>query len=413
MLAFLLGALLLPAAAAAPQPLTLDSAYAAALKWSEILAQQGETAAQLQARVEELRSYVLPQLGLAGSEIVQHTPASVSGLSSGQRSRETAQLTLHQTLFTGLRDYLAVRQAKAQAAGAELALARARQLLYGDVAQAYLNLLSVRHQAAIQLEILRTTDDLIRELRQRQKLGRSRVSEVLAAESQRAQVAAQVESARLAEAGARLLLRFLTGIDEDVELAELPLPDAPLLEPHLDASQRRPDVEQARQAARAARLGVPIAARQRWPLIDLDGNYYLHRPPPQDPIKWDVTFSLALPLYQGGRIRAQVREAEAAGRSSEYALVQVRRQADLDVRTAHSALAASLSVVSALVEAARTAAESAAAQTKDYRAGLVTNLDVLGALNVLEQAQLGLDQSRMQARLARAQLGVASGLLEK
>lgn len=353
-----------------------------------------------------------PRLGLAATDILQDVPGAVSGFSSiySQRHREQAQISGHHTLFTGLREYLAVRQAKAQTASAEFTLRRARQLLYQDVVSAYLDLLAVHHEMGIRQAILDTTDARIKELRQRERLGRSRRSELLAAESQRAQVAAQLDTARGTEALAQLKLRFLSGIEDDVAPAEVSPPAAEALDRYLEAARSRPDVEAARRSRDAAVYPVAIAARQRWPVVNLDGNYYLHRPPPQDMIKWDVSFSLSLPLYDGGITSAQVREAEAARRSAEAALTQALRQAGLDVRSAHRNLASALSVVAALEKAAELAAENARAQAEDYRLGLVTNLDVLGSISALQETRLALDQARTQAFFSRAQLDVAAGL---
>ncbi|MFA6003082.1 MAG: TolC family protein [Elusimicrobiota bacterium] len=407
---FLAAALLAGPGGAQPmRSLDLEQAYKLALARSEELAQRGETVVRLEARIFEMGSYLKPQAYLAAAQTIQDLPPG-GATSSIPRERNQAQIQVHQTLFTGLREYLAVRQARAQKASAQYLLQRARQLLYQDVVRAYLDLLAVRHEVGIRQAILATTDDRIKELRQRQRLGRSRKSEVLAVESQQAQDAAQLETARGAEAVAQLQLRFLTGWEEDVVPAELPAVSAAAVDAALAEARGRPDVEAARRDRDAAGYPASIASRQRWPVANMDGNYYLHRQSPYDKVYWDVAFSLSLPLYTGGIIGAQVREAEALRRSADQALSLALRRAELEVRAAGRDLDSALTIVAALEKAAKLAADNAQAQSDDYRSGLVTNLDVLGSLSALQQTRLKLDAARIGAFWSRTQLDVAAGL---
>ncbi len=400
-----------PLPAPAARPLSLTEAYALALERSEELAQRGEAVAELEASVDELWGGVRPKVSLVGSEQVQDVPSGVSGVSTtfSQRTREQAQLTLHQPLFSGLREYLAARSGKARLASAELALARAQQLLYQDVARGYLDVLGARRELDIRKALIAITDEQIRDLKEREKLGRSRRSEVLAAESQKAQALAALETARGAEAVAQVRLRFLTGAEEDLAPEPVALP-SPVLEPALEALARRPDVEAARRERDAAALDVGVASRQRWPVLALDGNYYLRRPPGfNDKIKWDAVFSLTLPLYDGGTIGAQTRRSKARERSAEAALSLARRKAELEESSARRDLSSALAAVAALEEAGRAAEANARAQREDFRLGQVTNLDVLGSLNVLQETRLRLDAARLLAYWARVRLDVAAG----
>jgi outer membrane protein len=411
---FLLILLGLPAAAA-PRPLTLAESFTLALRRSEELAQSGEAVAELEAQTAELRARIGPQFSLVATETLQDVPPNSSGVSSQftQRNREQAQVAVHQPLFTGLREFLALRALRARGQAAEFSLRRARQRLYGDVAQAYVEVLSVREETAVRRALAEITDDRIKELRSREKLGRSRKSEVLAAEAQRARITAQLETARGRQRQAQLALRFLTGLQED--LAPAPLPGA-VVEPlplWLEAAARRPDVEAARLESRAAALGVDMARRLRWPALSLDGNYYLKRPPGfTDRVKWDAALRAELPLYSGGGVSAQVDGASAARRAAEQGLALALRRAVLETESAHDLAESAVSIASALEKATELAEANAKAQAEDYRLGLVTNLDVLGSLNALLESRLSLAEAGLNAALARSRLAVAAGLVE-
>jgi outer membrane protein len=398
------------APAEALRPITLDEAYDAALKRSEAVAERGETYAQVLAQIDQLWSQIKPRLNLNGSQMVEDTqgPNGVFPIPSNQ---EVVAINGHQPLFSGLRDFLAVKAGKAQGESAEFALQRAKQLLYQDVSNAYLNLLQSRRDIATHEEQVKLTADRVKELKNFEDIGRSRKSEVLAAEAQQAQDVADLETSRGLERVQQATLRFLTGIEQDMAPQEISAPDrADDMQPFLDRAQHRPDVESARRDLEYADLYVSIQRRQYWPTVYADGNYYLRRTQAfYGHVKWDATLTGALPLYWGGQISAQTHQAEAQRGFNEQALSLVLRTAELDVRSSHSDLESDLSIVKALENAMTLAEANAKAQIADYRHGLVTNIDVLASLTVVETTRLRLDAAQIQAYFAKVRLEVAAG----
>ena len=392
------------------RPITLDEAYAAALKRSETIAEAGETYAQVMAQVDELWSEVKPRLNINAQQQWQDTPGPNVNFPL-PASNPTVAINGHQPLFSGLRDFLAVKAGKAQGEAAQFALQRAKELLYRDTANAYLNALQSRRDIATHEAQVKLTDDRVKELKNFEDIGRSRKSEVLAAQAQQAQDQADLESSRGLERVQQETLQFLTGLDETLAPAEVPTPASADDEAAFAArSERRPDVEQARRNFEYSDLYVSIQRRQYWPTIALDGNYYLVRPRNfYQRVNWDATVSGVLPIYWAGQIGAQTREAQAQARFNEQALSLALRQARLDVRSAHSDLASDLSIVAALENAMTLAEANAKAQIADYRHGLVTNIDVLASLTTVQTSRIRLDAAQIQAIFARVRLEVAAG----
>ncbi len=393
------------------RPVTLAEAYKLALARSEQIAISGENYEETIARADELLSHVKPHVTLMGTETFQDVPRGQSGLFL-QKQREQGWVTAHQPIFSGMREFLAYRAAKDYGVSAQLQLERAKQLLYRDVARAYLDLLTAQEDIRIRGAVVDITTNRVKDLKEFRKLGRARSSEMLAAESQVAQNLAQLESSRAAEQVAQFRLAFLTGLDE--RLAPLPVPEAAAI-PDLAAvvakSRLRADVASRRSDVSAAELSVKVVSRQRWPTISLDANYYFSRPPSfTSDVKWDATITGALPIYGGGEIGSQTRQYEARMRVSRQALSSAERTAALETRSAHQNLLSSFSVVAALDNAERLASENAKAQNEDYRLGQVTNLDVLGSLNILQQTRLQQNAARIDAYWSRVQLEVAAGV---
>ena len=399
-----------PARAADVKALTLDEAYSAALKRSEEIAEKGETYAQVLAQIDEIWSEVMPRLNLNANHIWQDTPGPNVSFPLPP-NQDTVAINGHQPIFAGLRDFLAVRATKVESESAELALKRAKQLLYQDVASAYLNELQDLRQIATLEEQVKLTDDRIKELKNFVDIGRSRKSEILAAQSQLAQDQADLAAAHGTERLAQETLQFLTGLTQELAPQEITTPtEADELKPFLDRAQSRPDVEAARKDFEYADIYVTVQGRQYLPTVFLDGNYYLRRPNNfYNKVHWDATLTGQLPIYYGGQIGAQVREAKAVRGFKEAALSLASRKAELDVRSAHSDLTSDLAIVKALENAMTLAQANAKAQAEDYRHGQVTNIDVLTSLTTVQNTRLRLDQAQIQAYDARIRLEVAAG----
>lgn len=399
-----------PAAAADAKSITLDEAYAAALKRSEEVAERGETYAQVMAQIDELWAAVKPRIQLVGSHEWQDTPGAGVNFPI-PANQDNVAITGHQPIFAGLRDFLAVRAAHAQGESAEFAITRAKQLLYQDVAQAYLDALQSRHAIATREAQVKLDDGRIKELLNFIDLGRSRRSEVLAAQSQRAQDEADLATVQGQDRLRQASLQFLTGLDGELAPAEVASTDEPAdLASFLARADHRPDVESARRDLEYSDIYVKMQGRQYWPVIALDGDYYLRKPQTfSKNVHWDATLSAVLPVYTGGLIAAQVREAKAQRGFREQALSLSLRTAELETRQAHTDLVSDREVVKALENAMTLAEANAKAQTADYRNGLVTNIDVLTSLTTVQTTELRLDQARLQAFDDRVRLEVAAG----
>jgi outer membrane protein len=169
-------------------PLTLDDCYAAALKRSELVGLQQEAITQAEERVRQAGGAIFPTLSGSASRTWQDTTGTIL-TSTGN----TVSLGATQPLFRGLREFAALRQAKTLRQAGFSAQKQAEVQLYKDVARAYYTVLADEKD----LENLQAEIDLtskrVAELRERIRIGRSRVSESLTVET----------TARAAQGGAR------------------------------------------------------------------------------------------------------------------------------------------------------------------------------------------------------------------
>ena len=384
--------------------ITLNEAFALTLAKSETLAQQAEGIKQLDAAERLIASAFRPSFDFNATQYKQQNSASVTnGYISGSYS-----------LFAGMRDYIAAKAASARTGAASLDLERSRQELYLGVAQAYLNLFSVQQEVVIRRDQMDVTAERITELEAREEIGRSRKSEVVAAKTQLAQNKADYLNAAAAERSAQQAMMFLTGLGTDLAPVEISARGGEGLEPYLKSALLRPDLAARRKSLESYNYLADMQDHNLWPSVGVTADYYLLRSPMPSPAdRWDGAIALNVPFYTGGTAQAQKDSAYAAKRSAAFSLQLAERQALTQVRSAYEEYRYSILQEVSLQDALALALDNARYQQDDYKLGLVTNLDVLSALNTVLQTRLALSQAKAQERLTLMTLETAAGLEAK
>ena len=287
---------------------------------------------------------------------------------------------------------------------------RAEQLLLVDVADAFYLLREQREDLGT-LELTRSILlGRMDELTERERLGRSRPSEVASAAAQLRRIEAEIERVRGLETTARQLLEFLTGLQQVEAIAEeAALPAVEPEETYLSAVASRPDVQAAEEAARVAGSEVRIAKAEFWPNVDVESNYYTERSGASANVDWDVLLKVDVPLFQGGQAVGGVRETKARERTAELKRERTRRAAALDIRDAYAQLRTALDRHEALAKASAAAEENYRFQKDDYQRSLVNNLDVLSALENFQAARREVLHAEYDAKRLYWQLKTATG----
>jgi len=397
--------------ARAADKVTLDQVYSAALKRSEVMASQAELIRQAEERYKQTLAARLPTISGSATQTQLDDSGSVPSNPSTQASQTTAKLSLNQPLFRGFAEFAAQRQGRALVSAQSEDERRAKMLLLEDVATNFYTVLSLEQDLANYDEELRQNLEREQDLQARVRIGRSRTSEVLNVQAAISSLRAQMQQLRGQLQVAREQFAFLSGMDPATPLVEngAAIDDVPPLEQYLATVEQRPDITAGQQRLTAAQEYVAVTRGARLPSVDLNGNYYLQRPGYLNNIKWDVQLSLTIPLYSGGGTQSRVREALSVRNQTEYELVRTRRLAEQELRSTHAAVTFDLAQLKALEKSTEAAARSYEAQKKEYRLGLVTNLDVLQALTALQQNRRALDRAGFATRLDYLKLQVAAG----
>jgi outer membrane protein len=399
-----------------PQAADLAQCYQWAKVQTETLHAQEEQIYQLRQQYKQVLGTALPNLNYNYSATYLDTPGagSVSGGGASQSTflspQPQANFTLSQTLFDGFKEFAAMRSFKHQERSSRLQLQHAYASLYQDVSNAFYLIVNLEAQLDDIALAITMSESRIKELRSWVDLGKSRHSEVVLVESQKAAYEAQAEALKGQIEVARSLLSFLTGQDMSKTALLDKLERVSALDPEesvLALASSRTDVRSLREAVDAQQALVKAAEAAWYPTANLAGDYYDYRIAFYRPIHWDATVTINLPIFQGGSSLASLRQAKSQVSQAQYNFEFGLRQARSQIQSAYATLRASVAQSLAAEKSYGKADESYRLDQKEYRLGLVTNLDVLTALNAVLSAKLIYDQTVIQSKLNLLLLKVA------
>ncbi|HSW17719.1 MAG TPA: efflux transporter outer membrane subunit [Ramlibacter sp.] len=294
----------------------------------------------------------------------------------------------------------------------------ARVLLAGNVVRAYVQAARVEAQLAVAQRALAQREQALRLVQDRVNAGLDSRLELRQSESAVPEARQQIEALREQSALARNALAALVGVPGADPLTFAPSMAAlkPLAAPTAipaDLLGRRADIAAARWRVEAAGKDIATAKAQFYPNVNLVAfaglsSIGLSRLLDADSKQWGVGPAVRLPIFDAGRLRANLRtktaDLDAAVESYNAAVIDA-------VREVADQLASGGSVTRQQVEQrqAQDAAEAAYdIALQRYQAGLGNYLQVLSAETaVLTQRRLAVD---LAARAIEAQTGLARAL---
>lgn len=395
---------------------TLSQCYEWAKTQSEDLRIRGEDVSQAQARGRGAISSALPQIDFRLTNTWQQ-PSGVEtlnakGFSGFVEKRQTeSKFTATQALFSGLREFSAQKGFDRESARDRLRLDRAARELFERTAQIFYNVVGYETDHANTSSAFSLAEDRVKDLGGFRRLGKARDSEVFTSRARSAALKGELDQILGRTFAARSELSYLTGQDLTsapiVDETQVPT-EAPPLAEALALARDRSDVRAQREDVEGRRLRIRYERGFYWPTADITGNYYVQRATFLKDIDWDVILDIDVPISRGGNTSAAVREAQSAHRQSVFMLQQMERQAEFMVKRTHGELIAAIQEVRSMEAAALSARQSYDSLQKEYRLGLVTNLDVLQALDFLQTQQKSRDSARLKAKWLSIQLNVAT-----
>lgn len=394
-------------------PIGIDAAFDAAIHRSETIEIQSELTVQGHEKVRQAWGSILPNVSFIGAyQRQQDTTSSSSTSSVTKPDQTTLRIALAQRLFNGMREYAALNVARHGEAASESDRKRALMLLYNDVVDSVSSVNSLEADLLNLNELIRLTAERKSELSERRRIGRSRESEVVSVDAQLKLLNSQKASLEGQLRVTRETFAFLTGLSADSSLLDSSAQNLELLplKSYIDSIESRADLEAASRRVELAESSVNVSKGGHLPTLDLGADYYLKRPGFLENVKWDVQLTLSVPLFSGGVTWFQTNEAVSRLKQSELELQRMRRNSELEVKQAYLNVSSLDEQIRAHKEALSSTEKNYKIQNSEYRLGLVTNLDVLQALNTFHETKRDMDRLLHQRAQGLLKLRNLAGL---
>jgi multidrug efflux system outer membrane protein len=312
----------------------------------------------------------------------------------GDTFRAPLDLTWELDLFGRVRRLN--ESARADAAGAAATFESFRLTLTADVAVNYFSLRAIDRE----WDLVQRSVDLRRQaatlLRARFDHGSAPELDVSRAETELA--VAEAESAALAQRRASLQNALAVLVGENAPQFALPAQTDLIAPPVIPVGlpgellERRPDIAAAERALASASARIGVAKAAFFPAISLTGSAgyasgQLDQLFDWGSRAWSVGPSLYLPIFQGGRNRANLARSRAA---YDEAVAQYRQRVLIAFREVQDALTATRLLIEqhdAQTRAVTNARRSADLSQRRYDAGYVSYLEVVDAQRTALQVE--------------------------
>lgn len=377
-------------------------------------------------KINEARSPLLPQLGLGADYTYSNVYRDANGVNSNATS---ASLQLTQSIFD-MSKWRALTLQEKSAGIQDVTYQTDQQTLILNTATAYFNVLNA-------IDVLSYTqaqkDAVYRQLdqtTQRFNVGLVAITDVQNARSQYDTVLANEVTARNNLDNAVEQLRQVTG-NYYPELASLNVDGFKTNKPQAvnallkEAENRNLTLLQARLSQDLAREQIRLAQDGHLPTLDLtastgvsDTSYSGSK---TNTSQYDdsnmgqnkIGLSFSLPIYQGGMVNSQVKQAQYNFVGASEQLESAHRSVVQTVRSSFNNINASISSINAYKQAVVSAQSSLDAMEAGYSVGTRTIVDVLDATTTLYNAKQQLANARYTYLINQLNVKSALGTLNE
>jgi outer membrane protein len=331
-------------------------------------------------------------------------------------------ITISQTLFDGFRTKNGIKSAESQVFAARESLRNTEQNILFDAVSAYMDVIRDRQIAALRKKNVAFLQEQLRSAQARFDVGEGTRTDVAQADAGRAAAIAQSNAADASAKSSAAVYRQIVG--EDPKNLKPGSPAGKLLPTSLNDAlalgiEQHPAIKASEYAVDANVFGVKVAEGALLPTLGVEAGVSRTaqnfgggdgvRDNTSD--QASVGFQLNVPIYQGGKASATVRQSK-----------EKLGQARIDVDVARDSVRAAVTSAWTQMEAARAAVSAnkqvvSAAQLalngviEERKVGQRTTLDVLNAQSDVVDAQINLVSAERDVVVASYAVLSAAGRL--
>lgn len=396
----------------------LSDAYRAAAAHDATYAAAQSAYRAAQERIPQARAGLLPNIGLNANTRYNDVEGS---LFSDEFNSNSWGVQAVQPIYRA-QNMVSYGQAKVSVQLAEYQLKASEQDLILRTARAYIDVLAAQDNLTFTLAQKDAFAEQLASAKRNFEVGTTTVVDTHEAQARYDLANSQEITARNVLEIKRRALRNLTGkeVNTLATLTPQPMPFAP--EPaNVDewvsrSQQDNLDVRIRQQAKEIADKEIDRTRAGHHPTLDLTAGYTDASNQNFGTVQIDtqstyVGLEFALPIYQGGLVSSQVREAVANQERFRQELEDALRNAALQTRDAYFNVLSTQSQVKALEAALASSVKSLESTQVGLEVGVRTNIDVLNAQQQVTSAQKELALARYLSLIALLNLKASAGTL--
>jgi len=415
-----------------PIQLSLQAAVERGLRYNLGLIDSNQASAAARAQRLRALSALLPQISARGEQVFERLSFKEIGIklppiqgfagvpaASDPFGYEDARVTVTMPVYSAeLRDRYA--QSKSAADASAQSIKDARDIVVYAVGTAYLQVVGSAARVETAQAQLASAEEADRQLADQVN---SEVSPEI--DSIRAQVQKQTARQRVVNAlnsfeKDKLTLARIIGlpVDQQITLTDgqtyIPLSGLTTARASEEALASRADLASARAALQASESAVHAEKAQRLPVVGLAADYgaagfnagHMNQ-------VYTVSGSVSVPLYTGGRIQADIAEAQADLERRRAEFDDLKGRIAYDVRVAMLDAQASESSVKVALSNQSLAARALVQADDRYANGVTNYLEVIQAREAVAAAGENYIESLYSFNIAKVALARAMGLADK
>jgi outer membrane protein len=344
---------------------------------------------------------------IIGSGTINHVRQDGTRITTGSFG-----VSIQQMLFDGFQTKNNVRAAESRVRASQQSLRNTEQNILFNAASAYMDVIRDRRIAVLHGQNLEFLEEQVRAARSRLEVGEGTRTDVAQAEASRSSAAAQVSAARAQAQSSAAIYRQIVGDDPGALQGAGPAKGLPASIDHAFAvaASEHPAILATMQLVDAADFSVKAAEGTFLPQLSAQAGVsrdYTHRSP-SSPLAgsdgWSDSASIGarldVPIYQGGRASAQVRQSKESLGQARIEVDVSRDQVRAAVTSAWTQYVAARETVTANRELVSAAQLALSGVIEERNVGQRTTLDVLNAQADVIQAQINLASSERDVVVA-------------
>ena len=347
----------------------------------------------------QARALLLPNVALQGTVDFNNVSLSGRGVNGGNRSdsfvTQGVQAVVNQSVYNRA-NWMTLKQTGDTIAQAEAQYRNTQIELMVRTTQAYFNVLQAADAVTVSEALVRADERQLEQSKQRFEVGLVAITDVNDSQASYDRSKANLITAKRTLDNAWEALRVIVG-PLNVPLARLgdtlPLspPEPNDVQAWADSARRNNfGIIASTEAVAAAKMQIEIEKSGFYPTLGLQAGYDIARSGAEFNTDSNTAFvglTLNVPIYQGGAVVSQTRQAGYNFRAAQDQLDQTRRLVDQQVKDAFRGIISSIEDVKARQAAVVSARSSLESTEAGLEVGTRTQVDVLNAQRQLFQAE--------------------------